>query len=309
MKALPATRRRRLHRQVGEASTAAREPDPDAVAYHFEQARDTRRAAWLVAAGDRADRLGAYVTAADRHERALALLGDRDATLRGWLLVRLGMLLRVTDLGRALGYLEAAESAVRSSGDPALVAYWQASGGMVRCLAGRGRTGLPDLGAGVRGIRALPEDARSAGSLPACRPRRAGDGRRIDLCRLAGHAGASGGRSRATAKHSSPSRWAGEGQARPAGDVNFGLALAYAGLGHPHAASEAATRARDAYRQIGNHGMAIMITRLLVRFILLPYHAVVGRSSERHCARRTMRWPVTWRGWLMAAPCRPKSPT
>ena len=101
----------------------------------------------------------------------------------------------------------------------------------------------------------------------------------------------------------------GEEPTRPAGDVNFGLALAYAGFGKPDAAAEAAARARDAYRELGNHGMAIMVSRILVRFILFPFTRIVGRSSGRHWARRTTRWPATWRDWWMAEPCRPRSPT
>ena len=279
---LPATRRRRLHRQAGEALSGTREPDPDAVAYHFEQARDARAPKWLVAAGDRADRLGAYVTAADRHERALALLGDGDATLNGWLLVRLGLLLRHTDLGSALDYLEEAQPAVCSAGNPALTAYWHASRGMVRCLAGRGRTGLTDLGTGVSEIRALPEDARSSGSLPACvRVALESDGESTyaDWLAMLGNLGE--GRDYCEALLAKRSA-AGEDPARPAGDVNFGLALTHAGLGHPNVAIKAAARARDAYREIGNYAMAIMSSRLLVRFILLPYYA--DRGEEQRAA-------------------------
>ena len=48
-------RRRALHRRVGEALAAERaSPDPDAVAYHFQQAGDPRAVAWLIAAGERA---------------------------------------------------------------------------------------------------------------------------------------------------------------------------------------------------------------------------------------------------------------
>ena len=61
---VPALRRRRLHRQVGEALAALPAPDPDAVAYHFQQAGDERAAAWLVRAGERAEDAYALVTAA-----------------------------------------------------------------------------------------------------------------------------------------------------------------------------------------------------------------------------------------------------
>ena len=48
---MPAPRRRRLHRAAGEALAAGHDPDPDAVANHFQRAGDERAAAWLVARG------------------------------------------------------------------------------------------------------------------------------------------------------------------------------------------------------------------------------------------------------------------
>ncbi len=279
---LTATRRRRLHRQVGEALGVSHEPDPDAVAYHLERAHDPSAADWLVVAGDRADRLGAYVTATNRHERALALLGDDEATARGWIFVRLGLLLRHTDLQRALDYLEAAQPVVRASGDVALAAYWHATRGLVRCLAGRGRAGLPDLHTGVAAIRALPNEDRAALALPACVTialETDGESTYADWLVMLGNL--EEGRIACEALLAERAA-TGEEPTRPAGDVNFGLALAYAGLGKPDAAAEAAARARDAYRELGNHGMAIMVSRILVRFILFPYYA--DRGAEQRAA-------------------------
>ncbi len=284
---LTAARRRRLHRQAGEALSSWTDPNPDAVAYHFERARDPRATGWLVAAGDRADRLGAYVTAFDRHERALRLLDDDDATLRGWLLVRLGLLQRHSDLGRALSYLEGAEPAVRASGDRVLTAYWQATQGLVRCLAGHGRAGLPDLRAGVAAIRALPDDDRAEEVLPPCVSvalETDGESTYADWLAILGNLNE--GRGYGEALLAARTAEAGNGDAQSAGDVNFGLALTYAGLGRPDAATRAATRARDAYRELGNYVMAIMASRLLVRFILLPYGA--DRGSAQRAAYEEM---------------------
>jgi predicted ATPase/transcriptional regulator with XRE-family HTH domain len=80
-------RRRSWHRRVGEALTAGRLPaDPDVVAYHFQQAGDARAGQWLVAAGERAQRARAWLTAAARFDAALALLDEDAAHLseRGW---------------------------------------------------------------------------------------------------------------------------------------------------------------------------------------------------------------------------------
>ncbi len=279
---LPSLRRRRLHRQVAEVLVENPGADSDAVAYHFERAGDERTVSWLMAAGDRADRLGAYVTAADRHERALTLVRAGDDAVRGWLLLRLGVLLRHSDLERALDYLEAAQPVVRASGDVALAAYWHATRGLVRCLAGRGRAGLPDLHTGVAAIRALPDEDRAALALSACVTialETDGESTYADWLVMLGNL--EEGRIACEALLAERAA-TGKEPTRPAGDVNFGLALAYAGLGKPDAAAEAAARARDAYRQIGNHGMAIMASRILMRFILLPYYA--DREAEQRAA-------------------------
>ena len=68
-------RRRLWHRQVAEALMARRDPDPDAVAYHFQQAGDPRAWEWLVRAGERAQRAYAWLTAAERFAAAADLLG------------------------------------------------------------------------------------------------------------------------------------------------------------------------------------------------------------------------------------------
>ena len=77
---LAPSRRRGWHRRVGEALLAAAQPDPDAVADHFQRAGDGRAAEWLVRAGDRAQRAWAFETAVERYERAEALLAERADT-------------------------------------------------------------------------------------------------------------------------------------------------------------------------------------------------------------------------------------
>jgi predicted ATPase len=81
-------RRRAWHRRVGECLAETPVPEPDAVAYHFRQAGDRRAAAWLVKAGERAQRAYAWLTAADHYEAALTFLevGGGHAQERGWLL-------------------------------------------------------------------------------------------------------------------------------------------------------------------------------------------------------------------------------
>lgn len=66
------SRRRVVHRQVGEALVSLSNPEPDAIAYHFQQAGDNRAIEWLITAGEQAQRAYAWLAAADRFEAALA---------------------------------------------------------------------------------------------------------------------------------------------------------------------------------------------------------------------------------------------
>ena len=100
----------------GSAETllAGRGPDPDAVAYHFQQAGDPRAWEWLVRAGDRAQRAYAWLTAAERLRAAAALLvgvADEERT-RCWLARRVGWLLRFSD---PAGALPAVDDALRTA--------------------------------------------------------------------------------------------------------------------------------------------------------------------------------------------------
>ena len=76
-------------------------PDPDAVAYHLQQAGDPRAWEWLVRAGERAQRAYAWLTAAERLPAAATCSTDvpgKERT-RGWLLYRLGELSRSRSSG------------------------------------------------------------------------------------------------------------------------------------------------------------------------------------------------------------------
>ena len=103
---MPALRRRRLHRQVGEALLALPAPDPDDMAYQFQQAGDARAIAWLVRAGERAEAAFARRTAAERYEAAVEILRDADRAVAeefGWLQLRAAILRRYEDSGCRIG--------------------------------------------------------------------------------------------------------------------------------------------------------------------------------------------------------------
>ena len=154
-------RRRVWHRRVAEVDCGhCPRPDPDAVAYHFTQAGDPRAIDWLVRAGDRAFRAYAWLTARDRFLAAVALLeGDAArAGERGWLLYRIGRLLRLGDPAQGVAYLAEAERVAQAVGDPLLAAYALADRGLLLCIAAEIEQGLAALAAGVAALEALPAD-------------------------------------------------------------------------------------------------------------------------------------------------------
>jgi DNA-binding CsgD family transcriptional regulator len=297
-------RRRQYHRRIGEALAARAYPDPDAVAYHFEQARDERAMAWLVTAGDRAERLYAYLTAADRLERALILLGEHgNDRLRGWLLVRLGILYRMRDRRRALAYLDAAEPVARSADDPVLTAYAVASRGLVRCMAGQMRRGLADLKAGVAAIKQLPDRARAVDALPtSIRMALESDAESTYVIFL----GATGHFAEARAYGEAllatdavAGTTSGEG-ALPRGDAYMGLMFAYTALGMPEQAAAAAVRAREEYRRLGNYTLAHGASRSLVAYVLLRYETDRPALRRAAMAEAGYDWPRVASGGFFA---------
>jgi hypothetical protein len=115
--ALPVLRRRRLHRAVGEALSADTDAAPDAVAYHFREAGDTRAATWLLRAGWQAYRAFAHTTARERFEAALP---ETEGIERARVLLALARLYRYRE--RGVGYAEEAVEVARAAGEEVLVA-------------------------------------------------------------------------------------------------------------------------------------------------------------------------------------------
>jgi DNA-binding CsgD family transcriptional regulator len=144
-------RRRGWHRRVGEALAAAPGADPDAVAYHFARAGDARAEQWLIRAGDRAQRAYAWLTAVERFSEAVSLLeGDAGRTAeRGWLLYRIGRLLRFAYPARGITYLDEAGRAADAAADRILTAFVLVDGGYLRCVAGDYGSGLAQMTAGL----------------------------------------------------------------------------------------------------------------------------------------------------------------
>jgi DNA-binding CsgD family transcriptional regulator len=144
-------RRRVWHRRVAEALLAEPRPDPDAVAFHFRQARDARAREWLILAGERAQRAQAWLTAAERYDAALALFeGDDTATHeQARLLVVLAQLRRYTDPEQGIASLERAEQLAKTAGDRALAGSAVFDRGHLRCMARDFQRGLFEMKEGL----------------------------------------------------------------------------------------------------------------------------------------------------------------
>lgn len=127
---VPALRRRRLHRLVGEVLVAPPTsghpaPDPDTVAYHFQRAGDERAITWLIQAGERAEKAFARRTAAERYETTLELLREQPGSGAeiGWLHLRAATLRRYEDAAAGLAHVEQALKVAAAGDAPRLAAY------------------------------------------------------------------------------------------------------------------------------------------------------------------------------------------
>jgi predicted ATPase/DNA-binding CsgD family transcriptional regulator len=153
--------RQRWHRRVGEALEQTSRPDPEEVANHFRQARDPRAEGWLIRAGLRAEEAYAWMTAAERFVAASEFLGEDDARKRGWLLFRIGVLLRYSDTAQSISYLDLAEQTANAVGDRVLAVNSLFTRGFVRCMSGDMRPGLVEIEASVAAAKEVPPADRA----------------------------------------------------------------------------------------------------------------------------------------------------
>ncbi|MDQ6832071.1 MAG: AAA family ATPase [Chloroflexota bacterium] len=264
-------RRRTLHRQVGEA--LARQPyaDPDAIAYHYQQAGDARAVAWLIAAGERAENAYAHLTAATRYETALALMPEMEGNARGWLFYRIARL----RLPGELTYIDEAVRLAEATGDPVLAAVAQFHRGYARCHRGERRAGVAELTVGADAIMALSAEERERlralpgqNTVEATAPH----GRVVIWTANTGRYA----QSLALAK-----RWilpfAGNSHAHEGTGALAsgwaGLAYTYAALGRVEEACAAFTRARADYERAGHHIQILALTSAMLRQFVLAYEA------------------------------------
>ena len=303
-------RRRIWHRQVAEVLIAMPAPDPDAVAFHLQQASDPRAWEWLVRAGDRAQRAYAWHTAVERCAAAAALLADipGQERTRLHLLYRSGRLRRFSEPVLGIADLVEAQRLATALDDGVLIADTTYSLGLLRCYADDFGLGLADMAAGIEALEALPpsevgpswrSDSWMADALPAIET---GDASEIEPANAALAAvgihhrrgtlpwffAAAG---RYTAAISEADRFvAGIGTATTGplassavGHAHHGLGLAAAALGHPDAAGAALTRARARYRRLDHHAVIAFTYLTELRDVILPYHTT-DIEARHHAA-------------------------
>lgn len=289
--------RQLLHRVAGETLAARPTSNPDAVAHHFREANHEQAAEWLMAAGERAHKLYAWRTAAERFEAVLGLLGSsaEDARVQGWLSYKIGLLLTYADTERSIEYLQSAERLAQECQDRSLEAYAKSDRGLLRCLTGDVRRGLAEMREGLATLDELPplqplgEQNGAGGSLLAVESIQRG------AFQLVGHSAEidarrgtmvfwlawSGRYAEATeigepyVEHAPPAIEAEDSL----GDALAGLGHAYAALGRPVEALESFALARDSYARIDHHFKVGNTAIYELSEALLPYRA--DRIMER----------------------------
>ena len=279
--ALP--RRRAWHRRAGEALAALPSPDPDAVAHHFRQAGDPRAAAWLTRAGERAARVYAWLSAADRLEAALALLpaDEAHAAERARHLFALAALQRHYDTSASLAAVAEAIRLAADAGDRPLALQARFLRAHLRCLGGDLRAGLAELPGVVAELEGLPPPELAAVGAPQpfmdmlCLDDRWVPGQ---LAEWLAHAG------RYAEARALAAELAARPGAVPGAPLNLarGLAQMHALLGQPDEAERAFATLADAYHTRGNLHMATEIKADALRLVLLPYRA--DRVGDRRRA-------------------------
>lgn len=159
---LTPARRRYWHQRAGSLLADAADPDPDAVANHFRRSGDPRALEWLIRAGDRADRAAAWQIAVGRFTAAAEMLAETPGgdQQRGWLLVRIARLHRLSNPVTGLEQLAEAGRIAAACGDRALSAMVLWHSGLLHCLNGEIHHGIDLFQRGVEAFEALTPDER-----------------------------------------------------------------------------------------------------------------------------------------------------
>ena len=275
-------RRRAWHREIGEVLASQEETsEPDAIAYHFTHAGDSRAAAWLTRAGERAQRAFAWGTAAQRFETALALLQGDDTAQneRGWLRFRLALLHRFQDPAIGASELVEAERLGIATSDAALIAYSRFYQGMLRRMSGNFQQGTATTEEGIALLDALSRDdhSRLAALGTSGDPLDPQNGRG-DMTLSLGEVGRF---AKAVALGERIVKLPPTETFGSRGDAFYGLGYAYAGLGQPETARRAFASARAIFRNDDHRNMVLATLFDELILVVLPYQADRPLERER----------------------------
>ncbi len=155
-------RRRLWHRKTAEDLAATRAPDPDQVAFHYQQAGDERAVEWLIAAGERARRAYVWATAAERWDAALAKLTAQQAPVldRIAVLMRIALVMRYADPRRAVALLEEAAKLATEASEAGVAILISFLAGLSRVSMGDVRAGMPQIIHSAQAFRELSFEER-----------------------------------------------------------------------------------------------------------------------------------------------------
>ena len=246
------------------------------------QAGDERAATWLIAAGERAERAGAWMTAAERFEAALPLLAARGAGAgeRGWLLYRVAILRRLGDAPRSVVALEEVGRLAMEAGDTALAAHALVMRGHARGFAGDPARGIPELEAGIAAVAALPPADRARREITTYVESTTGMGTLVMwlafVGRLAEARALGEGYVAGTAVRDA------RGIVRaPYVDAFWGLGDLYARLGEPEKARVAFYEAYTGYDALGYASQAYTALLHILHCVIVPYRTEALAERRR----------------------------
>lgn len=269
----PALRRRLWHRRIAEALESSPHPDPDAVAYHYQQAQDQRSAQWLMRAGERAERAYAWVTAADRFEATLALFDEQNApaATRALLCLRIAGLRRFANPNESLSLLDRARTLAAEAGDQGLASFLLLSVGGLRCFCSDLRQGLAITKQALSELRALPETERAAVVSIANVDIDMLEGRLVPWLASVGRLNEAIDVAMRVLDRGQSKSWTLENDALAVAGIHFGLGIARAVLGQAADALQAFQQARALYLSVGHHTMVAVTCVTELGVVSLPY--------------------------------------
>ena len=279
-----ALQRHRWHRKAAEKLAEAPSPNLEAIAQHFLRAGDERAIEWLLRAGERAQRAYALVSAAARLEEAVRQMEAHDADVgeRGWLLLRVGWLRRMSEPRHAIASIDEAMHLACLAEDLTLIAYATFSQGLFRRFGGEPRQGLATIGEGVAAMERLSSIERERlrerladWGLDETDPRGT---LAVNLCSVGRYTEARHLAEAVVADIPPPFRSPKVGGSGYA-DAFSALALVHAALGEPDDAVQAFSRADQIFRAIGDDFQSGLNTASMLFAIFLPYYA--DQPTER----------------------------